>query len=440
MSPALFIAPIMPSDRGNGLAMRAAFLLDTYSRFFDVDVAVVPIAGGPAQITPFVEERASRVAIIPPAAPDTHFALISRMVDGQARLAAFRQYGKPSITAWVTGRLQDAVLNWAGGKAYVLVHVSRLYLSSLAAPWMRAEHPRPLLVLDCDEDDASAYRTLALLFRKLHNDIRAHWAEAEAQAFRRMAAQWLPRFNLLLASSAAEARVLGVSAQAATIGVLPNVAPVTAGRPLLTFREGRPRDVVFVGNLDYQPNSDAVVWFVSRIWPNIVGSAQFPLRFVVIGPGASRQVRNLAKRPDIVVTGGVEDVSPYYRGAALAVVPIRAGGGTRIKLLEAAIHGVPIVTTSFGAAGTAFRPGTEVLLADQETAFAKACLLLLANRRFALRMAAQARQRARRDHDSKECGRRLLSMLSCVNGADAGWDLEPEPNLGFGEHLGVCRS
>ena len=143
---------------------------------------------------------------------------------------------------------------------------------------------------------------------------------------------------------------------------------------------------------DYQRNSDSVAWFATRMWPKINGSVEFPVRFVVIGPGASPEVRNLTNRSNVIVRGGVEDLSPYYR--EVAVVPIRASGGTRIKLLEAAIFAVPIVTTSCGAAGMAFRAGTEVLIANQEAAFAKSCLLLLTNRQSALRMAAQACLRA----------------------------------------------
>lgn len=237
----------MPSDRGNGLAMRAAFLLDTYSRSFDIDLAVVPVAGGTTQITPFLEQRTNRVGIIAPTARDTHFSLIRRLVDEQARLHAFRRYGRPSITAWLTGGLQEAMLNWVGGKAYSFIHVSRLYLSSLAAPWMGAEHQRPLLLLDCDEDDASAYRTLALLFHKSHKNVRAQWAEAESLAFRRMAAQWLPRFNLLLASSAGEASVLRAYARAGAVAVIPNVTPITAVSPLVSRRRRGGCDI-FVGN------------------------------------------------------------------------------------------------------------------------------------------------------------------------------------------------
>src|SRR5687768_7040141 len=94
---ALFIAPIMPSDRGNGLAMRTGFLLDTYAKRFAIDLAVVPIAGGTKELTSFVEARVRRAIVLPAGATDTHFALIGSIAGGKARLAAFRQYGRPSI-------------------------------------------------------------------------------------------------------------------------------------------------------------------------------------------------------------------------------------------------------------------------------------------------------------------------------------------------------
>ena len=119
----------------------------------------------------------------------------------------------------------------------------------------------------------------------------------------------------------------------------------------------------------------------------------FPVRFVIAGSGAPREVMNLARQPGIVVAGGFDDVAPLYRRAALAVVPIRAGGGTRIKLLESAKHGVPVVATRFGAAGTGLRSGQELLLADTERDFAAACARLLTDGRLASRLAAAGPQK-----------------------------------------------
>jgi glycosyltransferase involved in cell wall biosynthesis len=408
---ALFIAPIMPSDRGNGLAMRTGFLLDTYAKCFAVDLAIVPVAGGTTTLTPFVEARVRRAGVLPAVAPDTHFTLIGSVADAKARLAAFRKYGRPSITARVSGELERALLGFAGDTRYRLVHVSRLYLASLAAACMHPGGGPPHLVLDCDEDDVSAYRRFALLHRKWGRARRADWAEAEADAFKALGRQYLPRFDLLLAASAGEARRLVDRAGDAAIAVIPNVAPVrAAGTPRTRITQGQ-RNILFVGNMGYLPNIDAAMWFAGRIWPSLRPALPFPARFVIAGTGAPREVTQLGRRPGIALAGPFEDPGRLYRRAALAVVPIRAGGGTRIKLLESATHGVPIVATRLGAEGTGFRSGQELLLADNEQDFASSCARLLIDTKLASRLAAGARRKVERDYAAARSAKGLLDRI-----------------------------
>src|SRR6476646_1217780 len=184
--PALFIAPIMPGDRGNGLAMRTGFLLDAYVKRFDIDLAVVPVSGGSMELTSFVRARVRRSSVLRSTVPSPHFALIRRIADADGRLAAFRQYSRPSITAGLSNELERALMAFVGNAAYELVHISRLYLAELSSPWMKARGCPPSLVLDCDEDDVSASRCLARLHRNAGRDRRADWAEAEADAFKVM--------------------------------------------------------------------------------------------------------------------------------------------------------------------------------------------------------------------------------------------------------------
>jgi glycosyltransferase involved in cell wall biosynthesis len=140
------------------------------------------------------------------------------------------------------------------------------------------------------------------------------------------------------------------------------------------------------------------------------------VRLTIIGQGAPRQIVDLGRRFDILVAGGVKDVAPFYRMADLSVVPIRAGGGTRIKLLESASYRVPVVATRFGAAGTIFRTNREILMADDERAFSRACLKLLINRRLASRLASWAYATVRREYDSERCARRLGAQLLMLVG------------------------
>jgi glycosyltransferase involved in cell wall biosynthesis len=277
---------------------------------------------------------------------------------------------------------------------------------------MNVANSTPCLVLDCDEDDVSAYCRFGRLHRLWGRRRQANWVEAEADAFKALGKHYLPRFALLLAASPGEARLLRARARGAAIIVVPNAPPVSARNSVQLACMNERRDVLFVGNMGYLPNIDAVMWFGTRIWPRIRSAAPFPLRFVIGGDGATREVTKLARQPDILLTGAFENAEPLYRRAALAVVPIRAGGGTRIKLLEAAKFGVPVVATRFGAEGSGFCSGRELLLADTEREFAKACTRLLTDCQLASLLVSGARRKLYRDYNAGRSAKRLLDGVN----------------------------
>jgi len=126
---------------------------------------------------------------------------------------------------------------------------------------------------------------------------------------------------------------------------------------------GSPRtSLVFAGSMDYSANVDAVVWFVNHIWPAL--RQEHPaLSFAIVGRDPTTEVRALAG-DRVTVTGTVPDVRPYYAGALAAVVPLRIGSGTRLKILEAMAAGIPVISTRLGAEGLDLEDGTHLLLAD----------------------------------------------------------------------------
>jgi len=388
----LMIAPVMPSDHGNGLAMRAGFFLDAYAQRFDVDLAVVPVAGA-AQISAFVQARTRRIEIFPPGRPDSHYGLVASVRDPAGRLEAFRRYGRPSLTAFI-GPLREVVDALAAGSRYDTVHVFRLYLAELATAWIGQRPDRPQIVLDCDENDVQAYRRLAAMERRRHAPNAAAWALAEAEAFARLAGAWLPRFDRVLAASDREAKSL------AAFGVRAAVIPNTVTPPCATPRRRRrgPYLIVFVGTLAYPPNADAITWFVSHVWRRLQRALAFQVRLTIVGGNPPPDVARLACQRGITVTGAVDDVARFYRAADLAIAPVRGGGGTRIKIIEAAAHGVPVVATTFAAEGTTFQHGVDMLMADDATNFLRACRLLARDRSLSARLAARARTRATRDY------------------------------------------
>ena len=137
----------------------------------------------------------------------------------------------------------------------------------------------------------------------------------------------------------------------------------------------KPPRIVFTGSMDWEPNIDAVEYFCAQIWPRIL-SAYPDAIFQIVGRNPFAKVQRLASK-SVQVTGTVPSVTDYLRDATVVVVPLRIGGGTRLKIYEAMAMGKALVSTSIGAEGLSFQNGRDLLLADDASSFADALLLLL---------------------------------------------------------------
>ena len=138
-----------------------------------------------------------------------------------------------------------------------------------------------------------------------------------------------------------------------------------------------PNSLVFTGSMDWLPNEDAIVYFAKEIFPLIV--AKVPdASLCVVGRNPSQRLMNLvARAPNIQLTGWVEDVRPYLAQRAVCIVPLRIGGGTRLKIYEAMSMAKAVVSTSIGAEGLPVKSGEHLLLADTPSSFAEKTLQLL---------------------------------------------------------------
>jgi glycosyltransferase involved in cell wall biosynthesis len=141
------------------------------------------------------------------------------------------------------------------------------------------------------------------------------------------------------------------------------------------YHERRDR-LVFSGSMDWQPNEDAVAYFADAILPRI--RAEIPgATLTVVGRNPTARLREMAQRAGILVTGTVDDVRPSIAEGAVYVVPLRAGGGTRLKIFEALAMAKPVVSTTVGAEGLALEPGHHFVAADTPRDFADAVVALL---------------------------------------------------------------
>jgi polysaccharide biosynthesis protein PslH len=143
------------------------------------------------------------------------------------------------------------------------------------------------------------------------------------------------------------------------------------------WRAERPDRVLFVGSMDWMPNQDGVRFFLERVWP-LVRRARPEATFQVVGRNPPPALRQLSGKDGVEVVGTVPDVRPYLAEAAVAVVPLLVGGGTRLKIFEAMAMGRAVVSTSLGAEGLSVSHGEHLLLADDPADFADAVAGLLA--------------------------------------------------------------
>jgi len=163
--------------------------------------------------------------------------------------------------------------------------------------------------------------------------------------------------------------------QDATAWVIPNGVDLPAERGSSEPGETEPI-LLFVGLMSYEPNADAALFFAQRVFPLIQRDVP-GAKFLIVGRDPTPPVRQLHDGKSIYVTGTVPDVSDYLLKSSVVVVPLRFGGGTRIKILEALAHRKAVVSTTIGAEGIEAKPGTHLLLADSPEDLARSCTLAL---------------------------------------------------------------
>lgn len=195
------------------------------------------------------------------------------------------------------------------------------------------------------------------------------------------------------------------------VALIPNGVDCAHNRPGLA--QPQPGTLVFNGSLTYSANYDAMQWFLAQVWPRI--RAQLPeATLVITGSTTGVNLAGLALDDHVRLLGYVEDVRIPVAEAAVAIAPIRQGGGTRLKILEAMALGTPVVATRKGAEGLDVTDGVDIVLADEPAAFAAAVLRLLRDPAERTRLAANARQLVEQRYDWDAIGQRFVALVEDV--------------------------
>ena len=204
------------------------------------------------------------------------------------------------------------------------------------------------------------------------------------------------QLDKIVVVSEADAKALQSLVPALQCAVVPNGVDTDFFRPW----EAADSDttLVFTGKMDFRPNVDAVLWFAREVLPLI--QREMPqVSLKVVGRNPHPRLQGLQQSPNIILTGYVDDVRPYIGEAAVYVVPLRVGGGTRLKLLEAMSMAKAIVSTSLGCEGIPARSDRELLIADDPVSFARAVVTLMKDRERRAQLGISARELAVSEHD-----------------------------------------
>ncbi len=352
------LAPETPYPLAGGGALRTASLLHHLARRYQVDLVVFqqPGALDPAAHLPAGLVR--RVSVI--RLPENGRGLPARALRNLTRVAR----GVPPLVDRFSGFGAPIEAALQGG-TYALGIIEHFWC---APYWTQISPVCARTVLDLHNIESSLHERSAVVEGNpaglAHRMFRQACLELERD--------WLPRFSQVLAASEYDAELARAIAPRSLVRVFPNSVPYTPLPP-----PGDEEAIAFSGNMEYHPNQSAVRFFSREIWPQL--RERWPKviwRLIGKNPQAVRQFTTGDSR--IEVQGQVDDAVRELARARVAVVPLLAGSGTRLKILEAWAAGLPVVSTPVGAEGLPVRDGVNILLASSAGTFADAVSRLLA--------------------------------------------------------------
>jgi sugar transferase (PEP-CTERM/EpsH1 system associated) len=365
----LIVSPSVPAPRASGFDRRVFHLARQLSK------------GRRITVVCYGDVRADNLDPVRAIADAVHVIAAPRALFGKrsAQLLAMA-----SGSSYESGRLASAAMQAAVDRLLEPTAFDAVQITLAQMGWMDLSRA-PAVILDAHNLEHEAIERLSHGER---SRLRRAYNRIEARRFERFERRLYGRIDGCAVPSRREAEALSMVAPALAVRAVPN------GVDLDEFVPQPPNDasanIVFTGTMNYRPNADAAVHLVRDILP-LIHRRRPDVHVLICGMDPPREVRVLAG-PRVEVTGWVADTRPYLASAAAIVVPLRSGGGTRLKVLEALAMSRPVVSTTLGCEGLEVTPETNVLLADDPESFAATVLRLLDHRRLGAELGRRGRE------------------------------------------------
>ena len=260
-------------------------------------------------------------------------------------------------------------------ESYDLVQIEGIEMAPYGFRILQTAHPRPPVVFDDHNAEYLLQKRAAMMdARRPTRWHAACYSLLQWQKLYRYERAFCQAVDGVVAVSEPDRQALASFAPRRPIVNVPNGIDISRYTPE-PLPAARPPTLVFTGKMDYRPNVDAMLWFGQEALPRI--RRQMAVRLLIAGMSPHPRLDRLRALPDVELTGAVEEIAPYIHRAAIYLAPMRVGGGTRFKVLEAMACARPIVSTSLGVEGIPARDGEHLLIADDPRTFADAVLSLL---------------------------------------------------------------
>lgn len=363
----LFLSQVLPYPLDAGPKVRSYYVLRYLAQFHDITLVAFTRATDSAESVAHLASFCRVVRTVP--------LERSRVQDLRYLVSSFFQ-GRPFLIARDDLRSMDNILRAeTNGRSFDCVHADQLAMAHYAL-----RLPRLKRVLD---QHNAVWTIIARLAETEPSVAKRLVMQREARLLRRHEAETCAQFDRIVTVTEQDRQALAFPTHPprSPLEIIPIcidpfiITPIPFGL--------HARDVVCVGGMFYPPNVDGMVWFAHRVLP-LVWRESPETKFYIVGARPDPQLVALGKSdPRIIVTGYVENTNEYLERAAAFVVPLRAGGGMRVKILDAWARGVPMVSTTIGAEGIEIAEGENILIADTPDEFSRRVLRMIQDRAFA---------------------------------------------------------
>lgn len=368
----LFVTPTVPRPDGIGVQKRAWAHLQTLCAMGDVQLLVLLTApqcqaqgGEPALQAARALGASATLAVLSPARQQVAAGgWVQRARQGLA------QFGLPRFRLAADNDLQRVAQQVASGAFSLLFFFRTSTFSTMRRLLDDTRGRRPVVVDFDDVESVAQARELRHTWRML--GLEASLFKCLDILEQRQLEHLVQRSaRMVTVCSDLDADRIRRRRGAAQVMVIPNTVPDRL--PLAPAPAHPGLTLLFLGAMNYEPNEDAALYFVQDILPLLKQQLAGQVRLMIVGRAPTPAVLALQQDGCVQVRADVPEVDSYYQQADIVVVPIRFGGGTRIKIIEALAMGRPVVSTTLGAEGLGLQDGHDVLIADTAAAFAQAC-------------------------------------------------------------------